>query len=285
MEGRRLAVQHLQHAVTLDGDFALARAALASAYTQQLFYEAGNAPADEKAYMQIQQALAIDPDLAEAYLARAQLIWSVRYMFPHERAVSDLCHALSINPNLADAYIELEKIYYHVGLTDKAIDAHTQAHRLDPAQATSSNRDFRALTDAGRLDEVRARVDRGNLGAYARGDALVALGRVEEALAVLVDAGATTTTDPEHDPGALALLGVVFGKLDRRAEAGRTLEAAIPAALNRNSLSHLHHAQFHVGATLALLGRTITRSSGSPAPPTRVTRRTRGSRPTRVWRR
>jgi len=252
---RRLAVEHLQRAVTLDGNFALARAALASAYTQQLFYEAGAAGVDEKAYLEIQQALTIDPDLPEAYLARAQLTWTAGYKFPHEKAVSDLRHALSINPNLADAYVELEKIYYHIGLTDKAIGAHRQAHRLDPAQAMSSNRDFRALTDAGRRDEVRAQIDRGNLGPYARADALVALGRLEEALAVLGDSGVTKSTDPEYDVGAPALLSVVYARLGRRAEAERTLEAAIPAARNRNSLSHLHHAQLHIGATLALLGR------------------------------
>ena len=37
-----------------------------------------------------------------------------------------------INPNLADAYVELEKVYYHIGLPDKAVDADAQVQRLDP---------------------------------------------------------------------------------------------------------------------------------------------------------
>ncbi|HET9474175.1 MAG TPA: tetratricopeptide repeat protein, partial [Steroidobacteraceae bacterium] len=43
-------------------------------------------------------------------LARAQLTWNLRNRFPHERAIVDLQRALSINPNLAEAYVELGKV-------------------------------------------------------------------------------------------------------------------------------------------------------------------------------
>ena len=51
---------------------------------------------------------------------------------PHEQAVNDLRRALSINPTLTKAYVELGKVYFHIGLTDKALDANEQAQRLDP---------------------------------------------------------------------------------------------------------------------------------------------------------
>ena len=157
---RVAAIQELERAVAHDGNFALARAALASAYTQRFFYESTDPVLEQKAFLEIQRALAINPDQAEAHLARAQLTWNLRNRFPHERAITDLRRALSINPNLAEAYIELGKVYYHIGLTDKAVDANEQAQRLDPAAAAPANRRLHALIDAGRIEEVRHELDR-----------------------------------------------------------------------------------------------------------------------------
>ena len=67
----RSAVEEFERAVALDPGFALARAALASAYTQLFFYDSTVRHFDEKAFLEIQRALAIDPNLPEAYLARA----------------------------------------------------------------------------------------------------------------------------------------------------------------------------------------------------------------------
>ena len=156
----RSAVAEFERAVALDPEFALARAALASAYTQLFFYDSTDRGFDEKAYLQIQQALAADANLPEAYLARAQLLWTARKRFPHEAAITDLRRALKLNANLADAHLELEKVYYHIGLTNEAIAAGEQVQRLDPSLALSSTRTFRALIDAGRLEQVRLDVDR-----------------------------------------------------------------------------------------------------------------------------
>ena len=250
------AVAEFERAVSLDPEFALARAALASAYTQLFFYDSTDRRFDEKAFLDIQRALAIDPNLPEAYLARAQLTWTARNHFPHEAAIADLRRSLALNANLADAHLELEKVYYHIGLTDKAIAASEQVRRLDPAQALSSNRTFRALIDAGRLEQVRLDVDRtGNLSAYARADALVALGRLQDALQFLSRSKATLPGNPEYDIGPLALLGVVYARLGQPKEAERVLAMVVPAAENPSALSHMHHAQLHVGATLGLLGR------------------------------
>ena len=66
---------------------------------------------------------------------------------------------------------------------------------------------------------------------------------------------ATLRSDAEYDIGALALLGVVHARLDQRKQAEQVLALVIPAAENSTALSHMHHAQFHIGATLGLLGR------------------------------
>ena len=253
---RRLAVEEFQRAVLLDPNFALARAALASVYTQQFFYDATDQGLDQKAFVEIEQALAIDPNLAEAFLARAQLQWTAVRGFPHEAAVRDLLRATSINPNLAEAYVELEKIYYHIGLTDRAVAAHEEADRLDRFQPDTSNRAFRALIDAGRLGPVQLEMERNqHLGPYARGEALMLMGRLEDARQLLSTSRVTVITDPEYDLGGFALLGLVHARLGNREEAERIVERAMPGAENRSALSHMHHAQFNIGATLAWLDK------------------------------
>jgi len=255
------AIEELERALADDRNFALAHATLASAYTQRFFYDATDPLFEQKAFLEIERALALDPNQAEAYLARAQLTWNARNGFPHERAVGDLRRALSINPNLADAYVELGKIYYHVGVTDKAVDANEQAQRLDPSARESLNRKVRALVDASRLDDVRRELDRhgARLTAYTRGDALLALGRTDDALQVLAPLESSGSNDPASalvtDMGTTALLGVVYAKQGRRNDANRIIENVRHAALNPTGLSDVHHVQFHTGSILALIGR------------------------------
>jgi serine/threonine protein kinase/TolB-like protein/tetratricopeptide (TPR) repeat protein len=250
------AIGELERAVDIDRDFALARAALASAYTQRSFYDAADPVFEQRAFVQIERALAINPNQAEAYLARAQLTWNLRNGFPHKAAIDDLRRALSVNPSLADAYVELGKIYYHVGLTDKAVDANEQALRLDPSALDPANRRLMSFIDAGRLQEVRNEMERNAMRypIYIRGDALLAMEQLEEALEVLSLPRSTDTADPASSR-ATALLGVVYARLGRRRDAERTLAAIIPIAENLTGLSHMHHPQFHIGAALALIGR------------------------------
>ena len=154
-------IGELERAVALDPGFALARARLASAYTQQFFYNATDPELERKAFVEIEKALAINPDLAEAYLARAQLTWNLRNGFPHERAIADLRRAIALNPNLAVAHIELGKLYFHIGLLDKTIAANEEALRLDPArQRAATNRLVGAKIDGGMTEWVSDAVDR-----------------------------------------------------------------------------------------------------------------------------
>ena len=195
----------------MDTDFALARAALASAYTQEFFYDATDQEFDQQAFVEIERALAIDPDLAEAYLARAQLKWTAVSRFPHEIAV---CRSQAFridNRNLAEASVEMGKVYYHVGLTNRAVEAHERARRLDPSQAEAYNRAFRALVDAGRLEETRPEMDRNaNLGPYAHGEALVAMGKTGGGAATAFDLAEPPEYPTRNTTSkGLALLGLV----------------------------------------------------------------------------
>jgi TolB-like protein/Tfp pilus assembly protein PilF len=256
-DGRVAAIEELERAVARDPNFALARAALASAYTQRFFYESTDPALEQQAFLQIQRALAINPNQAEAYLARAQLTWNLRNRFPHERAIADLRRALSINPNLAEAFIELGKVYLHIGLTDKAVDANEQAQRLDPGAAASTNRRLHALIDAGRLAEVRHELEGNDTRLFRlyRARALLAVGEPVNAVEALSPWISREVGDPEADTPPVALLAVAYARLGRREDAERAMAAAIPAAENPTGLSHMHHAQFEIGRALAILGR------------------------------
>jgi tetratricopeptide (TPR) repeat protein len=152
---------------------------------------------------------------------------------------------------------QLGKVYLHIGLTDKAVDANEHAQRLDPGAAAPANRRVGALVDAGRLGEVRQELDRNGtrLLPLYRADALLALGRPTEALQELSTSRSPQGGDLESKTNATALLAVVYARLGRREDAERMMAAAIPTADNQTGLSHMHHGQFWIGSTLAILGR------------------------------
>ena len=250
-------IAEFEKAVATDSNFAIAHAALATAYTQWFFYVAPDPGFEQKAFLAIERALAINSNQAEAYLAHAQPIWNQRNQFPHATAIADLRHAVSINPNLADAYVELGKIYYHIGLTDKAVETNQQALRLDPSARAAANRKVLALIDAGRIEELRHdSIAWAPMPAQVRADALIKMGQPAEALKVFRQSEAPAAGHSETDfADSAAVYSVVYARLGQRQEAERMVAVAIAAARNPKGISHLHHAQFHIGCTLALLGR------------------------------
>ena len=254
------AIAELERAVGIDRNFAVAHAALASAYTQRFFYDATDPSFERRASLEIDTALGIDPNLAEAYLARAQLLWNLRNKFPHERAVGDLKKALVINPNLAEAYVELGKIYYHVGLTDKAVENNDRALQLDPTVTVAANRKLMSLLDDARFADLQREMERAGsqLEPVARADALVAMGKLDGALQVLLpieSSSPDSQSGASFEPNQNSLLAVVYAKLGRRNDAQRILTKVMPEATNPTGLSDMHHVQFHIGRALAILGR------------------------------
>ena len=145
-----------------------------------------------------------------------------------------------------------------------------------------------ALIDAGRIEELRHELDRmgANLPAQVRADALITMGQPAEALKVFRQSEAPAAGHSEIDfADSAAVYSVVYARLGQRQEAERMVAVAIAAARNPKGISHLHHAQFHIGCTLALLGRpeeamqwlTKAANEGYPcirgSPPTRASRR------------
>ena len=106
----------------------------------------------ENAIGELTQAIAINPALAEAHLARGVVYW--RELNDYERAVRDLSRALELAPSLADAYLNraLARVYGQIGAPAEAIadferylelghngywrmEAHNQIKRLRETEA------------------------------------------------------------------------------------------------------------------------------------------------------
>ena len=117
------AVDALQRAVEVAPSFADALGALALAYSQLYgSYAPSEAAALEpKAQASIHRALSIDPESADALLARGSLIWDGAHGWPHEESARTYQAALAQKPNLEPARRSLAVVYNHVGLADAAL--------------------------------------------------------------------------------------------------------------------------------------------------------------------
>ena len=70
----------------------------------------------EKGFVASEKALALDPDLAVAHLARGRLLWTPANHFPHEKVIQEYRRALALDPSLDEARNQLALVYCHIGL-------------------------------------------------------------------------------------------------------------------------------------------------------------------------
>jgi serine/threonine protein kinase/tetratricopeptide (TPR) repeat protein len=238
------AIEFLEQSVQADSEFALAQATLGSRYMRRVFYQDADRRWEQKAILAVEKALATEPELAEGYLARAQLVWTLPNGFPHDRAVADLKHAIALNPNLAEAYVELGKVYLHIGLLDKSIEANSRALRLDPENIEAKGRRIAAHIYLRECDTALQLADQLTGSNRSRADVLRCLGRTDEAVEALAS-----------DPSPPLLAALLARK--RLFEAARQqIDQATRQARNIEELSHFHHAQYYIGVAYALMGDT-----------------------------
>lgn len=281
-EQRLAATVQFELAVALDPGFAEAWARLGTVYAKRLYHDDPSPDLEARSFAAVQRALALDPELAEANLARAQLNWTLPRGFDHQRAVADLRRAIALHPSLAEAHAELCKVYFHVGLTERALAECDRALELDPLDRTALGRKVTVLADAGRDAEVAALLaERGDqLSPGIRAGMLIDVGRNDEALALLLGEGSGgRARDPEFgwpSPSRAAFeriwASIALARLGRRAEAEALLARAEFTAETVAEESHLHHAYYYAGAAHALLGnrdealRWLTRAADEGYP-------------------
>ena len=253
------AIKLLESAIALDPKFAAAYADLARAYhIKSFFYKGGaeNARLEEDAQVAVEKALAIDPNLAEAHLARGLVLWTHNNRFPHEEAVKSYKQALALNPNLDEEHHQLGIIYFHVGLFDKSWREIEKTLQINPANTLARFR-------FGVIDAYRGQYDDAvsifkstpltknpPLWAYQMANSLYRLGRTAEASQML-DEFLKKYPNDEGGVGT-SVKALILADGGKRSEA----EAAIRKAITLGEgYGHFHHTAYNVATAYAMMNK------------------------------
>jgi TolB-like protein/DNA-binding winged helix-turn-helix (wHTH) protein/Tfp pilus assembly protein PilF len=250
------AIRLLEKSVGIDPQFAVAYAALATAYRTRAFSIEINEPKwIEDANAAVGKALALDPNVSEGYVTRGYLLWSPANGWSVERAVSDYRHALELNPNLAEAHHQLANVYNHVGLLDKADEEINRAIALDPLNTGIRFRVGINFLYQGKYEESLAELRDSEkflppFWAFQTSFALQHLGRRQEAQQTVETFLKANPLDPGGSLTAMqALLAAEVGDA---VLAERKIREAVTKG---RGYQHFHHVAYAAASAYALLNR------------------------------
>lgn len=248
------AIPLLEEVIKLDPQFAPAYAMLAYEYrTRALEWNRGDEDSNRQAFVAAEKCIELDPALADCYVARATVLWTAPYHFPHASAVADLKHAIALNPNSDEAHHQLANIYNHIGLLGEAQEQITTAARLNPANPGTRFRVAINLIYQGRYEEALGRIRDSqrfspSLWAFQTSFALFQLGRREEAAEVLRAAEREDHTD------TASLLRSMEAMLAAASGDHRGAEQKIHEAIRMGTgFQHFHHTEYGIASAYALL--------------------------------
>lgn len=247
------AIELLERAITTDPEFALAHAAIAYAYFNKSgLFEPQEKQWQEQALTSANKALALEPDLAEAHLARAMVL-AEKTEFDVAKKVEEFRRALSLNPNLDEAHHLLGSFYNHIGLLDKASDEEQKAIAINPANTGARYRVginllFQCKYEQAVTVFAGTRRFAPSLWGFHMALALFHLGRRDEATAVV----SQSLRDLPQDEGGL--LAGMQAMLAAAAGEERTAEERINRALEvGRGYRHFHHTAYAVASAYALM--------------------------------
>ncbi|MBW3563958.1 MAG: protein kinase [Acidobacteria bacterium] len=230
-------------------DHAEAWAALAHSYTERFFRVEPTPEWEQKAFFAVQKALAIDENLADAYVARAQLIWTQPRGFPHREALVDSLRAIALDNQSAPAHGTAARILAHVGLLDEAEYEIELARDLDPSDVRWARRHALILFWRG---ECAAAVE-----AFSRmpgrdaAHALVCAGRTDQA-AQLLNEIAEQPSGAAKGPSLEALYALLAAKKGERQKALELVERTLGG--RQETLGHFHHTEHVIASVHSVLG-------------------------------
>lgn len=250
-------VQLLERAVATDPQFAEAYAKLGFAYVIRLFLFAPEEKhLQQEAFLAIERALQLNPNLAEAYEARGRLLWTPFNHFPHQDAIRDFQQALKLNPGLDEAHHYLGLVYLHVGLIEEGRKEFLEAIKLNPSNNGAQYRIGESYFYAGNYREALKVFDtidpafNPDLNAYQSAWAQFRLGQKDEAVLRIEKA---LQDYPGDEGGLLASVRAMI-----HAAAGETAaaQAAIEMASRRRDFGHFHHTEYNIACAYALMNDT-----------------------------
>src|SRR5258705_6725411 len=247
----------MERAVGTDLTFAAAYAELDQAYVWKLFlFAPGEKQWAEKAFVAAEKALALDPDLAVAHLARGRILWTPANRFPHEKAIQEYRLAVSLNPSLDEARNQLALVYCHIGAFDEALQESQKAVMTNPNNNLAQFRTGQTLNFQGKYEQalpvLRAIPREANpeLVGHQVVWALFNLGRREEAAAAVEQ----FLRDYPQDNGGLftglqAVLAASGGQ-------ERPAQAKVQLAGERGKgFGHFHHTAYYIACAYALMNK------------------------------
>jgi TolB-like protein/Tfp pilus assembly protein PilF len=129
-DGVESAADLYRQATAADPTYALAYTGLATTYVQ--LFNLGYVSEEEglpRAREALEQALELDPDLAEARVYRAELL---RLDLRPEEAAKELERVLVLNPGNADAHSRYSAVLLNLGRSEEAVREARRAVELDP---------------------------------------------------------------------------------------------------------------------------------------------------------
>jgi adenylate cyclase len=123
------AIGMFNQAISLDAKYALAYAGIADAYSHMFRYADASRANAEKAMQASEQAIALDPDSAEARASRGLAMFiSEKY----EEAEREFSKAIELNPNLFEAYYYFGLANTSQGKFERAADMYLKAIKVSP---------------------------------------------------------------------------------------------------------------------------------------------------------
>jgi eukaryotic-like serine/threonine-protein kinase len=251
------AIAMLEQAVAIDTTFAAAYAELARAYTAKAFrFLPDEKRWEEKAFVVLEKALSLDPDLAEAHFARADLLWTPSNRFPHEKAIQEYQQALASSPSLDEAHHHLAYVYYHIGLLDKGLDELQKALAVNPGNNNARMRTGIDLLYQGKYERALAILDsipretNPPIWNFQTAWALFHLGRKDEAATIVEQ---YLKNYPKDEGGIVTSMKAILA-----AAAGnkREAEEAIKSAEEiGKGFAHFHHTAYNIACAYALMNK------------------------------
>jgi len=205
--------------IDLDDSFAPSHSKMANIYS--MYGMNAKMPLEEGtrlAVQEINRALELDPDLADAYLVRGRLRGNLYFDFSGQR--KDLEHANRLLPNNSDIYRALSYNSVAFGEFDKSMVQALKAIALDPLNPRMFSLEGRVLYYQGRFAEAleifksRLLLTPNSQGVLLNvGYTQLALGMYSEAMetAAIID-------DEAYNPQVLAMVYHGLGKLEESEE-------------------------------------------------------------------
>ena len=248
------AARHLSNAVTRDPAFPLAHAALSLVCATRHFELDPASAWLERAEFHCRRALELDPDLAEAHVASAFLLWGPSKNFQHLEAIAELKRALALQNNQPQAYNRLGTILAHIGLLDHAREMYEKARPFHPRKAVSHsiaqvyvwNLEYDLAREE--IQAWRAENPDNKYPLYFAPLLSMMTGDLNEAKTLLDEA---LQLLPE-EPLIASLQGVYYASTGNE---GKALDCLTTACASPKSFGHAHHSHYQIACILALLER------------------------------